>query len=96
MAYGLPKKSNLKTFTGAHAFPKIFILLFQSLVASIQLFFIAVTKNRTVPNRTHRIEPKQSMFKSKWMMWAAISVLVVAGIIACFIFCRGGCCGKKK
>ena len=55
-----------------------------------------VDENRTAPNRTHRKEPKQSMVKSKWMMWAAISVLVVAGIIACFIFCRGGCCGKKK
>jgi len=53
-------------------------------------------KKQSSGSPSHRKEAISIMSKPKWIVWAVVGLLIVAGIIACFTFCRGGCCGKKK
>ena len=45
---------------------------------------------------SHRKESDKHMFKLKWIVWAVVGLLIIAGITACVFFFRGGWCGKKK
>lgn len=53
-------------------------------------------KKQTAAPPSHRKESDSLMSKTKWIVWTVAGLLIVAGIIACFTFFRGGCCGKKK
>jgi hypothetical protein len=40
-------------------------------------------------------EKDTQMSKSKWIVLGVVGVIIITGIVACFI-CRGGSCCKKK